>query len=204
MSDVIDRLRSVNRAVWGSILAVAALLVSVILMILPLSTTSATYQWNPSNSSDSGAFPLDRSWPQSMVVDATFRCDDVDRVVLSTGGFQLSCQKNAIVAKSGKTILGPVNGTDGDSIRFAFTGETGDAVLSNLTTDESSSKQLKFSNFPIVHKLASLTRNRSSVRFSTCRVGRRRATHVASQVLAPQRQCSRRTGHRRVGCSDVL
>jgi hypothetical protein len=157
MSDVIDRLRSVDRAVCGSILAVAALLVSVILMILPLSTTSTTYQWNPSNSSDSGAFPLDRSWPQSMVVDATFRCDDVNRVVLSTGGFQLSCQKNAIVAKSGKTILGPVNGTDGDSIRFAFTGETGDAVLSNLTTDESSSKQLKFSNFPIVHKLASLS-----------------------------------------------
>lgn len=150
-------MRNLNREVWGLILAFAAVLVSVALMILPLSTSSATYQWNPTESADSGAFPLDRSWPQTMVVDATFHCLSGNQRVLSTGGFLLYCDDSAISAKTGETVFGPIYGADGDSIRFTFNGQTGTAVLSNRSTHEWSSAKLSFENFPVINELYSVT-----------------------------------------------
>ena len=155
--ELIARLRGLNRAVWGLVLAVAAFLVSVALMILPLLTTSVTYQWNPTESTDSGAFPLDRSWPQTLMADTTFRCGADDRSILSTGGFSLYCTEGTVYAKSGKTRLGPVPASDGDSIRFTFKGHDGIAVLSNRSTQEWSSAKLSFKNFPVIRELNALT-----------------------------------------------
>jgi len=138
-------------------MALAAILTSAVLMILPLTTTSTTYQWNPSDSADSGAVALDRSWPQSLEVNVTFRCSAIYRDILSTGGFNLYCHNYGILAKSGKTVFGPIHGSDGDSIRFTFDGLKGTAAFSNRSTHEWSSAKLRFKDFPVFHELNSLT-----------------------------------------------
>jgi hypothetical protein len=145
--------KEITKPIWkvllSSLLAFLSLVGSFYLIFLPNKTDSFTYSWAPSDSLDSGVFPLDRSWPKEFEISFENNCDYVsDTLLFSSGGFEIYCIGEEIYAKSGAAVSDVLNSNIGDEVEIVFDSEVSALKFYNFSNGDSLSRTLVYSDFP--------------------------------------------------------
>lgn len=129
---------------------------SLTLVFKPLHTTSYEYKWNPSSSSDSGVFPLDRSWPEELETNFKFVCESTTlQRVVSLGGLEILCNQNSVFVITGKTKLTYNSLNTGDDISVLFDSKSSELQIRNLSSGVIKSKTIPYNDFPKITQLNS-------------------------------------------------
>jgi hypothetical protein len=132
-----------------------AFVAAAVLVIKPLNVETYSYEWIPAKASDSGVFPLDRSWPKSLEVSFRFTCEsNPNHRVLSLGGFEITCLEEKLNFSSGNLKAVPLVGEENDSFQIVFNAAKSTIEVRNLSLGVSKEILLKYENFPKVTQLS--------------------------------------------------
>lgn len=154
----IIRARSTNKVlrVIPLISLLFAVIAAVLLVFKPVDSTSTKYNWDPISQSDSGVFPLDRSWPEKLDISFVFSCEeDVERRIVSLGGMEIYCTNGAVEVVSGKEKIKKLTGLVGNQFSVVFIADDASLTVTNETSTKQISTVLDYSNFPRVTQLDS-------------------------------------------------
>lgn len=131
-----------------------ALLSSLLLLSRPVDTTSTLYKWDPISASDSGVFPLDRSWPQYLDITFINYCEnEIKRRVVSLGGMEVVCNSGKIEVTSGTKSISFALAAIGDTVSVKFEADKSKLTVTNQATNSFETSILNYQDFPKVTQL---------------------------------------------------
>lgn len=142
------------RILVGLIASVLSIYAAFSIALKPVISETFTYTWTPTSQTDSGVFPLDRSWPTKLTVDFAFTCqDDIEKRIVSLGGLQIDCLHNHLSVISGSSKVKSVPAELMDRFRLEFISDESKIRIINLTSLVSATTNLPYIDFPKVTQL---------------------------------------------------